>query len=63
MKGRYYEIAKNCKYDVYKRVWLNMVNKVFGEKTGSGVTINERLAEQWHKPTIKKFKRRKAYAR
>ena len=63
MKDRYNEIAKNCKYDVYKRALVSTVNKAFGEKTGSGVTVNKKLAEQWHRPIIKKFKGRKAYAR
>ena len=32
-------------------------------KTGSGVSVNEQLAEELHKPVIKEFKRRKVYAR
>ena len=35
----------------------------FGKKTGSGISVNEQLADELHKPVIKKFKRRKAYAR
>ena len=31
----------------------------FDEKTGSGVRVNEELAEDLHKPVIKKFKRKK----
>ena len=33
------------------------------KKTGSGVSLNEQLAEELHKPVNKKFKRRKVYAR
>ena len=33
------------------------------KKTGSGISVNEQLAEELHKPVIKKFKRRKVYAR
>ena len=48
-----------------------MVYKFFDEKTGSGaiatsragVSVNEQLAEELHKPVTKKFKRRKVYAR
>ena len=40
-----------------------MVYKCFDKKTGSGVTVNEQLAEKLHKPVIKKIKRRKVYAR
>ena len=47
-----------------------MVYRFFGKKTGSGViatnkagaSVNEKLAEELHKPVIKKFKRRKVYA-
>ena len=40
-----------------------MVYKFFDKKTGSGVSVNEQLAEELYKPVIKKFKRRKVYAR
>ena len=31
-----------------------MVYKFFDKKTGSGMTVNEKLAEELHKPIIKK---------
>ena len=40
-----------------------MVYMFFDKKTGSGVNVNEQLAEELHKPVIKKFKIRKVYAR
>ena len=40
-----------------------MVCKFFDKKTGSGASVNEELPEELHKPVIKKFKRRKFYAR
>ena len=40
-----------------------MVYKIFDEKTGSGISLNKQLAEELHKPIIKKLKRRKAYTR
>ena len=39
-----------------------MVCKFFDKKTGSGVSVNEQLAEELHKPVTKKVKRRKVYA-
>ena len=30
-------------------------------KTGSGISVNEQLAEELHKPVIKKFHIRKVY--
>ena len=35
-----------------------MVYKFFVEETGSGISVNEQLAEALPKPVIKKFKRR-----
>ena len=40
-----------------------MVYKFFDKKTGLGISVNEQLAEELHKPVIKNFKRRKVYAR
>ena len=39
-----------------------MVYKFFDKKTGTGVSVNEQLAEELHKPVTKKFKGRKVYA-
>ena len=33
------------------------------KKTGAGISVNEELSQELHKPTIKKIKRRKVYAR
>ena len=40
-----------------------MVYKFFDKKTRLGASVNEELAEELHKPVIKKFKRKKVYAR
>ena len=37
--------------------------RFFDKKSGSGVSVNEELAEELHEAVIKKFKRRKVYAR
>ena len=59
-------IAKNPKHDGYKRGLSSMVYKFFDKKTaGSGVNIhanNERLAEELHKPIIRKPKKRMVYS-
>ena len=54
LKDRDYEIARNCKYDGYQRALASMFYTLFDEKTGSGISVNEQLAEEWHKPVIKK---------
>ena len=53
----------NLKYDGYQKEMGNMVYKFFYKKTGSGVNVNEVLAQELHKLMIKKFKRRKVYTR
>ena len=40
-----------------------MIYKFFDKKTGSGMSVNEQLTEELNKLVIKKFKRRKVYAR
>ena len=44
-------------------ILASMIYKFFDQKTGSGVSINEQLAEELHKPVINKSSRRKIYAR
>ena len=64
LKDRAHEIARNWKYDGYQRASASMFYKFFDKKTGSGVSVNKQLAEELHKPVIKKkIKRRKVYAR
>ena len=63
LRDRTYEIAKNRGYDGYERALTSMVYKLFGKKAGSRIRVNEQLAEELHKPVIKRFKRKKVYAR
>ena len=63
LKDRDCEIAKNPKYDGYQRTLASMVYKFFDKKAGVGVSVIEQLADELHKPVIKKFKRRKVYVR
>ena len=63
MKDRADEIARNRNYDGYQRALASMVYNFCDKKTASRVRVNEQLAEELHKPVIKKFKRTKVYAR
>ena len=47
----------------HQRGLASMVYKFFDKKTGSRVSVHEELAQELHKPVIKKFKRKKVYAR
>ena len=72
LRDKAYKIAKDPKYYDSQKGLARMVYKFFGKKTtGSGGTTlanksaikstpqNEQLAEELHKSTIKKFKRRR----
>ena len=57
MKDRAYNVNINSKYDGYQRGLASMVYKFFDKKkTGSGANKNEVLAQELHKPVIKKSK-------
>ena len=67
-----YDIASNPKYDGYQRGLANMVYKFFDKKSmGSGIKKDITkstarssliLADELHKPVIKKFNKRKVYS-
>ena len=65
LRDKAFNIAKNPKYDGYQRGLSSVVYKCFDKRsTGSGVGNNEikqtlQLAEELHKPIIRKFKKRK----
>ena len=72
LRDKAFNIAKNTKYDGYQRGLDSMVYKVFNKNTkGNGVTKlanksaikyvpqNEQLADELHKPIIRKFKKEK----
>ena len=70
LKDKAFNIAKNPKYDGYQRGIASMVYKSIDKiSEGSGVNMhanNERpldLAEELHKPIIRKFKKRTVYSR
>ena len=58
MKDRAYEIAINPPYDRYQKELANMVYTFFDKKIGSGMSVHEELAQELHRPVIKKFWRK-----
>ena len=64
LRDKAFNIANNPKYDGYQRGLASMVYKFFDKKSrGSGINKeNSELANELHKPIIKKFKKRKAYS-
>ena len=62
LKDKVFKIAANPRFDGYQRGLASMVYKFFNKKSkGSGLE-NKQLADELHKPIIKKFKRRKVYS-
>ena len=72
LRDKAYDIASNPKYDGYQRSLANMVYKFFDKKsTGSGtakpsslerIASSSILADELHKPIIRKFNKRKVYS-
>ena len=65
LKDKAFKIANNPNYDGYQRVLASMVYKFFDKKfKGSGIIneLNDQLANELHKPIIRKFKKRKVYS-
>ena len=62
LRDKAYDIATNPEYDGYQRGLAGMVYKFFDKKsTGSGIASSSILANELHKPIIKKFDKRKVY--
>ena len=67
MRDKVFNITKNPKYDGYQRDLASILNKFFDQKTfGSAIKIenmsDQQLAEELHKPIIRKFKKRKLHS-
>ena len=63
LRDKAYDIASNPDYDGYQRGLASMVYKYFDKKsTGSGIASSSILADELHKPIIKKFNKRKVYS-
>ena len=70
LRDKVFNIAKNPKYDGYQRGLATTVYKFFDKKSaGNGVNmhVNNKhlldLAEELHKPIIKKFKKKSSLFR
>ena len=66
MRDKTFNIAKNPKYDGYQRGLASMVYNFFDEKTSSRaikleIMSNKKIAEELHKPIIRKFKKKKVH--
>ena len=58
LRDKAFKIASNPKYDGYQRELASMVYRFFDKKSkGSGIAndFNYQLANELHKPVIKKF--------
>ena len=65
LRDKAYDIASNPEYDGYQRGLTSMVYKFFDKKSiGSGIKKHSSsiLANDLHKPIIKKFDKRKVYS-
>ena len=67
LKDKAFEIASNPKYDGYQRGFASMVYKFFDKKLkGTGIKNeikeNQQLANELHKPIIRRFEKRKVYS-
>ena len=63
LRDKAFNIAKNPKYDGYQRGLASMAYKFFAKKTSSSgikneIISNKELAEELHKPIIRKFNKR-----
>ena len=69
LRNRAFSIAKDPKYDGYQRGLASMVYKFFDKKSAGNDVVNtkltpqnQQLAEELHKPIIKKLEKRKVRA-
>ena len=66
LRDKAFNIAKDPKYDGYQRGLASIIYKFFDKTTaGSGIKFmsrNKQLAEELHKPIIRKLKKRKMYS-
>ena len=67
LKDKAFAIASNPKYDGYQRGLASMVYKFFDKKPEESdikneIKENQKLANELHKPIIRKFKKTKVYS-
>ena len=62
LKTKALKIDSNPKYNGYEKGLASMFYRFFDKKSkGSGLKENQQLANELHKPIIRKFKKRKVY--
>ena len=64
LRYKAYDIASNPEYDGYQRGLASMVYKFFDKKTMGSLAAEPslKLADELHKPIIRKFNKRKVYS-
>ena len=65
VRDKAFKIASDPKYDGYQRGLASVVYKFFGKISSRSGIVNEpnyQLANELHKPIIRKFKKRKVYS-
>ena len=66
LRDKAFNIAKNPKYDGYQRGLAFMVYNFFDKKSEGSMIVNNKeniqLAQELHKPIIRKFEKRKVYS-
>ena len=63
LRDKAYDIASNPEYDGYQRDLVSMVYRFFDKMSmSSGIASSSILANELHKPIIKKFDKRKVYS-
>ena len=63
LRDKAFKIARDPKYDGYQRGLASMVYRFFDKKSSGSGIINEsdyQIANELHKPIIKKFKKKKS---
>ena len=66
LRDKAFKITSNQKYNGYQRGLASMVYTFFDKKLSGGMIANNneniQLADELHKPVIRKFKKRKVYS-
>ena len=66
LRNKAFKIARDQKYDGYQRGLASMVYKFFDKKSSGDMIANNnkniQLADELHKPIIRKFRKRKVYS-
>ena len=62
LKNKAFIIVSNPKYNGYERGLASMVYKFFDKKSRESGLKNQQLADELHKPIIRKFKKIKVYS-